>query len=73
MRLGLITRRLGCGSSVVERVIGNDEVGSSILPHSTISPLVYIIILDFKAFLCLTVNTPVNTSDNISLIMMLGP
>ena len=24
------------GSSVVERVIGNDEVGSSILPHSTI-------------------------------------
>lgn len=26
------------GSSVVERVIGNDEVGSSILPHGTIPP-----------------------------------
>lgn len=25
-----------CCSSVVERVIGNDEVGSSILPNSTI-------------------------------------
>ena len=26
-----------CGSSVVEHIIGNDEVGSSILPRSTIS------------------------------------
>ena len=25
-----------CGSSVVEHIIGNDEVGSSILPRSTI-------------------------------------
>jgi hypothetical protein len=27
---------------VVERVIGNDEVGSSILPYSTIHPTLFI-------------------------------
>jgi hypothetical protein len=41
MKLGLITLRLGCSSSVVERVIGNDEVGSSILPYSTIHPTLF--------------------------------
>ena len=61
MRLGLITRRLGCGSSVVERVIGNDEVGSSILPHSTIFPLVYIITLVYKGFVKTLVTTSVTT------------
>lgn len=29
-----------CGSSVVEHIIGNDEVGSSILPRSTISRII---------------------------------
>ena len=41
MKLGLITRRSCCSSSVVERVIGNDEVGSSILPYSTIHPTLF--------------------------------
>ena len=34
--LGLISRSVCCCSSVVERVIGNDEVESSILSSSTI-------------------------------------